>query len=51
MNKQIEVPVKNIAEPNFGGLGIAPKMLDVISKLGFTNPTNIQHKAIPAAVE
>ena len=35
----------------FGGLGIAPKILDVISKLGFKTPTSIQHKAIPAAIE
>lgn len=35
----------------FGGLGIAPNIFDVISKLGFTIPTSIQHKAIPAAIE
>lgn len=35
----------------FGGLGIAPKFLDVILKHGFTTPTDIQHKAIPIAVE
>jgi len=41
-------PKSNLA---FGGLGIAPKLLDVISKLGFTTPTSIQHKAIPVAIE
>jgi ATP-dependent RNA helicase RhlE len=35
----------------FGGLGIAPKILDVLSRLGFKTPTSIQHKAIPAAIE
>ena len=57
MNKQtegdlsIEVPVKAGSELNFGGLGIAPKLLDIISKLGFTTPTSIQHKAIAPAIE
>jgi ATP-dependent RNA helicase RhlE len=47
------VPVKaeQTTELNFGGLGIAPKILDVISHLGFKTPTSIQHKAIPVAVE
>ena len=44
-------PVLNEPEMNFGGLGIAPKLLEVISKLGFTTPTSIQYKAIPVAVE
>ena len=35
----------------FGGLGIAPKLLDVLSRLGFKTPTSIQYKAIPAAIE
>jgi ATP-dependent RNA helicase RhlE len=55
MNKQeifeVEIPVKSEAEATFGGLGIAPKILDVISKSGFKTPTSIQHKAIPVAVE
>ena len=57
MNKPIEIPVKKEspvqtgAEMTFGGLGIAPKLLDVISRLGFTTPTSIQHKAIPIAIE
>lgn len=50
-NKQIEIPVKNASELTFGGLGIAPKMLETISKLGFITPTSIQHKAIPVAIE
>ncbi|MFC1501100.1 DEAD/DEAH box helicase [Elusimicrobiota bacterium] len=36
---------------NFYGLGIAPGILDLISKLGFVTPTPIQHKAIPIAIE
>ena len=61
MDKQIKIPIKNeneatfggppSGEPRFGGLGIAPKLLDTISKLGYTTPTSIQHKAIPAAIE
>jgi len=51
MNKHIEIPVKNEAEMTFGGLGIAPKILDVILKMGFKIPTSIQHKAIPSAIE
>jgi len=39
------------SEVTFGGLGIAPKILDVLTKLGFKTPTPIQHKAIPSAAE
>lgn len=35
----------------FYGLGIAPGILDIISKIGFTDPTPIQEQAIPIAVE
>lgn len=35
----------------FYGLGIAPGILDIISKIGFTTPTPIQEQAIPIAVE
>ena len=35
----------------FGGLGIVPKILDLLSGLGFQVPTPIQRKAIPAAIE
>ena len=51
INKQIEEPLLDEAEMTFGGLGIAPKILDVISRLGFKTPTSIQHKAIPTAIE
>ncbi len=36
---------------SFYGLGIAPGLLSVIEKEGFTVPTPIQHKAIPIAIE
>ncbi len=36
---------------SFYGLGIAPKILETLSKLSFTIPTPIQHKAIPTAIE
>jgi ATP-dependent RNA helicase RhlE len=35
----------------FYGLGIAPGILDIISKIGFTTPTPIQEQAIPIAVD
>jgi ATP-dependent RNA helicase RhlE len=49
INEQVPVPTKT--ELNFGGLGIAPNLLDTLFKLGFKIPTSIQHKAIPSAVE
>ena len=51
INEQTNTPPSNEPKNTFGGLGIAPKLLDVILKLGFTTPTSIQHKAIPVAVE
>ncbi|MBF0330745.1 MAG: DEAD/DEAH box helicase [Candidatus Omnitrophica bacterium] len=35
----------------FFGLGIAPKVLEVLARMKFVVPTPIQHKAIPMAVE
>ncbi len=40
-----------MTENSFFGLGIAPKLLDVVASLNFTIPTPIQHKAIPIAIE
>ena len=51
MQKQTEKPLSDETEMTFGGLGIAPKLLDVLLRLGFKTPTSIQHKAIPAAIE
>jgi ATP-dependent RNA helicase RhlE len=36
---------------SFDGLGIAPKILEVLDRLKFTSPTPIQHKAIPIAID
>lgn len=34
----------------FYGLGIAPKLLEILDKKKFTTPTPIQHEAIPVAI-
>jgi len=36
---------------SFYGLGIAPKILDILDRMKFTVPTPIQHKVIPIAIE
>ena len=36
---------------SFSELGIAPRLLDAIERLGFTTPTPIQHQSIPAAID
>src|SRR3972149_6350240 len=38
-------------EETFNGLGIAPKLLEILDSFKFTSPTPIQHKAIPVAIE
>ncbi len=38
-------------EPGFYGLGIAPKLLDILWKLKFNTPTPIQRQAIPLGLE
>lgn len=45
--------MKNVTplEPGFYGMGIAPKMLEILWNLKFKAPTPIQQKAIPIAVE
>jgi ATP-dependent RNA helicase RhlE len=35
----------------FNGLGIAPKLLEILGKLNFVTPTPIQHQSIPTALE
>lgn len=42
---------KAASEGSFFGLGIAPNLLDSLSRLKFTNPTPIQHKTIPLGIE
>ncbi len=41
----------NITRTGFSGLGIAPRLLDVIDKLKFKEPTPIQSKSIPIGIE
>ena len=36
---------------SFHGLGIAPKVLEVLNRYGFVKPTPIQHQCIPIAIE
>ncbi|MFA5092918.1 MAG: DEAD/DEAH box helicase [Candidatus Omnitrophota bacterium] len=53
MNKPI-APNNNVTQPavaNFYGLGIAPKILDILERMKFKVPTPIQLKAIPLALE
>ena len=38
-------------ESNFSGLGIAPKLIDTLLKSKFNNPTPIQQRVIPSAIE
>lgn len=38
-------------EKSFNGLGIAPKLLEILAQLKFSIPTPIQYKAIPPAIE
>lgn len=41
----------NQSEMSFYGLGIAPKILDILERIKFKVPTPIQLKAIPLAIE
>lgn len=49
--ERTEQNLNNESKQGFGGLGIAPKMLEALDRLNFKTPTPIQHKAIPAAIE
>ena len=40
-----------MTDQTFFGLGIAPKLLDVLAKNKFVTPTPIQQKAIPVAIQ
>ncbi len=40
-----------MSETTFDGLGIAPKLLEILDKNQFKIPTPIQHQAIPAAIQ
>ena len=41
----------NVEEKSFNSLGIAPKILETLTKINFKTPTPIQCKAIPIAIE
>lgn len=45
------VPVIEAVTPSFFGLGIAPKILEILDRIKFKTPTLIQYKAIPVALE
>jgi ATP-dependent RNA helicase RhlE len=36
---------------SFDGLGIAPKILEILDRMQFVHPTPIQHKALPIGIE
>jgi ATP-dependent RNA helicase RhlE len=39
------------ASVSFDGLGIAPKILEILDRMSFKHPTPIQHKAIPIGMQ
>lgn len=45
------LPQHNQSEQNFYGLGIAPKILDILERIKFRVPTPIQQKVIPLAIQ
>lgn len=45
------MPMTQKHNNSFDGLGISPKILQLLDRLKFTQPTPIQHKAIPIATE
>lgn len=52
LNQPPHVPAPSqAADKSFYGLGIAPKILDILERIKFKVPTPIQFKAIPLALE
>jgi ATP-dependent RNA helicase RhlE len=51
MHEDSSSPGDNQADRSFYGLGIAPKILDILAQIKFKVPTSIQFKAIPLALE
>jgi len=51
LNLNSSVQVVNLPGQSFYGLGIAPKILDILERIKFKVPTPIQFKAIPLAIE
>lgn len=50
-NKGLNPQAINQPAMSFYGLGIAPKILDILERIKFKAPTPIQFKAIPIAIE
>lgn len=50
-NKGVTPAAPNQSAMSFYGLGIAPKILDILERIKFKSPTPIQFKAIPIAIE
>lgn len=50
-NPVVSAQADNQPEKSFFGLGIAPKILDILEQVKFKVPTPIQFKAIPLALE
>ena len=44
------IPMEH-TKPDFYGLGIAPKIIELLDRMKFVTPTPIQFKAIPVAIE
>ncbi len=51
LNTNSATQSNNTPGQNFYGLGIAPKILDILERIKFKAPTPIQFKAIPLAIE
>lgn len=51
LNINSSIQGANLPGQSFYGLGIAPKILDILERIKFKVPTPIQFKAIPLAIE
>ena len=49
-SNKVEPVENNNPDNSFYGLGIAPKILDILERIKFKTPTPIQIKAIPLAI-
>lgn len=47
----VSVIMQNDTNVTFNGLGIAPKLMEILDRSGFKNPTPIQKQSIPVAIE
>ena len=48
--QQQDVPANEAAASGFSTLGLAPEILRSVTEAGYTEPTDVQLKAIPAAI-